>query len=205
MTEVRSATSKHHRGRDSASEGERRGPGSDGTDDEEERGRERGFTGTGPGDEIGLQVAVVVVGAYLAFDPSKSPLYKVVLVSYSSNESSNGYFYLIDIYYSENASWKHIGVAAPPGSVHSLWESVFRNGAIHWMSRKYFHIQFDVYGGRLTGTPMPPNPEIVSGTRYFGECGGHLIWFAVTQASDVHLNEAHNKIRVVDLRMLDHL
>lgn len=114
-------------------------------------------------------------GAYLAFDTSKSPLCKVVLVSYSSDESSDGCFYLIDIYSSENASWKHICVAAPPGSGRSLWERVFWNGAIHWMSRKYFHIQFDVDAERLTGTPMPPNPEIVSGTQYFGECGGHLI------------------------------
>ncbi|KAF5956694.1 hypothetical protein HYC85_003919 [Camellia sinensis] len=52
-------------------------------------------------------------GGYLVFDPSKSPNYKVVLISYIRN--SEGCFYLIDIYSSESASWAYMRAAAPPG------------------------------------------------------------------------------------------
>ncbi|CAL5328399.1 unnamed protein product [Camellia sinensis] len=51
-------------------------------------------------------------GGYLAFDPSKSPHYKVVLLSYIRN--SDGCFDLIDIYSLESTSWTHMRAAAPP-------------------------------------------------------------------------------------------
>ncbi|GMP36193.1 hypothetical protein CsSME_00008398 [Camellia sinensis var. sinensis] len=114
-------------------------------------------------------------GAYLAFEPSKSPRYKVVLVDYSLDYAgSSGRSYLIDIYSSESASWKHVCVSAPPGGTFK--RRVFWNGAIHWMNSMNLHIRFDVDGENLTGTPMPPYPKILSEDKilYFGECHGHL-------------------------------
>ncbi|THF96020.1 hypothetical protein TEA_027285 [Camellia sinensis var. sinensis] len=114
------------------------------------------------------------LGAYLAFEPSKSPRYKVVLVDYGLDYAgSSGRSYLIDIYSSESASWKHVCVSAPPGGTFK--RRVFWNGAIHWMNSMNLHIRFDV-GENLTGTPMPPYPKILSEDKilYFGECHGHL-------------------------------
>ncbi|KAL7224514.1 hypothetical protein ACSBR1_025886 [Camellia fascicularis] len=124
-----------------------------------------------------------VFGAYLAFTPSKSPHYKVILISYSSN--FDGGFYLIDLYSSESASWEHISATAPPG--YSFRKRVFWNGAIHWMSYKNFHIQFDVDAPKLIATPLPPNPKILSedDIRYFGECGGHLLLIQTPEHSAV--------------------
>ncbi|KAF5956713.1 hypothetical protein HYC85_003938 [Camellia sinensis] len=115
------------------------------------------------------------LGAYLAFDPSKSPHYKVVLVNYSFDLCGrSGSSYVIDIYSSESASWKHIHVIAPPG--HSLRRRVFSNRAIHWMTSSNLYIRFDVAAENLTRTLMPPYPKILSDDKilYFGECHGYL-------------------------------
>ncbi|GFY80906.1 hypothetical protein Acr_01g0007150 [Actinidia rufa] len=115
-------------------------------------------------------------GAYLAFDPSKSPHYKVVLVSYDDSYLvSPGTFYDIDIYPSKTASWKHMRLTAPPGV--SYLRRVFWNGAIHWMSQENIHIRFDVDAENLMGTALPSIPRILSEKqiRYFGECGGDLL------------------------------
>ncbi|XP_028053399.1 F-box protein At5g07610-like [Camellia sinensis] len=112
-------------------------------------------------------------GGYLAFDPSKSPHYIVVLVSYIRN--SDGCFYLIDIYSLDSTSWTHMRAAAPPG--YPFAKKVFWNGSIHWMSYDNVYIRFDVDAEKLIGTRMPSNPKILSEERvwYFGECCGHLL------------------------------
>ncbi|KAI8019946.1 F-box protein [Camellia lanceoleosa] len=123
-------------------------------------------------------------GAYLAFDPLKSPHYKVVLVNCSSLFAGiRGSSYGINIYSSESASWKHIPVSTSPGD--SLTRRVFWNGAIHWMSDGNIHFRFDVDAETLTGTPMPPYPKILSGGKYmyFGEYQGHLFLIQTHQCS----------------------
>ncbi|KAL7193667.1 hypothetical protein ACSBR2_025306 [Camellia fascicularis] len=56
-------------------------------------------------------------------------------------------------------------------------EGVFWNGAIHWLSHENAHLRFDVDEEKLIKTHNPPSPKIFSmdKTRYFGECGGHLL------------------------------
>ncbi|PSS36103.1 F-box protein [Actinidia chinensis var. chinensis] len=115
-------------------------------------------------------------GAYLAFDLSKSPHYKVLLVSYDDNYLvSPGTFYDTDIYPLEIASWKHMRLTTPPGV--SYLRRVFWNGAIHWMSQENIHIRFDVDAENLMGTALPSIPRILSKEqiRYFGQCGGDLL------------------------------
>ncbi|KAL7224538.1 hypothetical protein ACSBR1_025910 [Camellia fascicularis] len=82
-------------------------------------------------------------GVYLAFDPSKSPHYKVVFFRPC---------YQFDIYSSETASWKQITVSEC---------EPLRDG----------------FEEKLIKTHNPPSPKILSvdKTRYFGECGGHLL------------------------------
>ncbi|CAL5328381.1 unnamed protein product [Camellia sinensis] len=123
-------------------------------------------------------------GAYLAFDPLKSPHYKVVLVNCAPLFAGiRGSSYGIDIYSSESASWKHIPVSTSPGD--SLTRRVFWNGAIHWMSDENIHFRFDVDAETLTGAPMPPYPKILSGGKYmyFGEYHGHLFLIQTRQCS----------------------
>jgi len=115
----------------------------------------------------------------LAFDPSKSPYYKVLLVSYKCDyvESSKSYskYYLVSMYSSKSAFWKEMHVKAPFGG--SYKRMVFWNGAFHWMSHDYVHIRFDIDTEILTLTPMPKVPNILCEDKflYFGECGGSLV------------------------------
>ncbi|CAL5376504.1 unnamed protein product [Camellia sinensis] len=114
-----------------------------------------------------LSLSCELWGVYLAFDPSKSPHYKVVFFRPC---------YQFDIYSSETASWKQITVSEcePLGD---CLEGVFWNGAIHWLSHEDVHFRFDVDEEKLIKTHNPPSPKILSmaKTRYFGECGGHLL------------------------------
>ncbi|THG20416.1 F-box protein At5g07610-like [Camellia sinensis] len=113
-----------------------------------------------------LSLSYESLGVYLAFDPSKSPHYKVVFFRS---------YYQIDIYSSETASWKQITVSEC-GPLRDFLEGVFWNGAIHWLSHEDVHFRFDVDEEKLIKTHNPPSPKILSvdKTRYFGVCGSHL-------------------------------
>ncbi|KAL7224543.1 hypothetical protein ACSBR1_025915 [Camellia fascicularis] len=78
-------------------------------------------------------------GVYLAFDPSKSPHYKVVFFRP---------YYQFDIYSSETASWKQITVSECEPLCDFL-EGVFWNGAFHWLSHEDVHFRFDVDAEKL--------------------------------------------------------
>ncbi|GMP36165.1 hypothetical protein CsSME_00008374 [Camellia sinensis var. sinensis] len=118
-------------------------------------------------------------GAFLAFDPSKSPHYKVLLFSYSN--VNDGHWVEIEIYSSQTSSWKHISVPEPRG-VRFMF-SVFWNRAIHGISYANVHARFEVEEEKLIQTPMPRNPKIYSydKIRYFGECGGDLLLIQTPQ------------------------
>ncbi|KAI8020369.1 F-box protein [Camellia lanceoleosa] len=117
--------------------------------------------------------------AFLAFDPSKSPHYKVLLFRYSY--ANNGSWVEIEIYSSQTSSWKHIYVPDPRDVPFKF--SVFWNGAIHCISYANFHVRFEVEEEKLIQTPMPRNPKILSPDkiRYFGECGGDLLLIQTPQ------------------------
>lgn len=104
--------------------------------------------------------------ARLAFDPAKSPHYKVIFVRH---------MYAIYILSSETGSFKKIDVAAPNGRTFphvALWD-----GAVHWMNDNKIYFRFEVDTEKFTHTSMPPKPKILKENqiRYFGECGGHLL------------------------------
>ncbi|KAL7221865.1 hypothetical protein ACSBR1_023752 [Camellia fascicularis] len=117
--------------------------------------------------------------AFLAFDPSKSPHYKVLLFSYSY--VNDGHWVEIQIYSSQTSSWKHISVPEQRG-LRFLF-SVFWNGAIQGISCANDHARFEVEEEKLIETPWPRNPKILSldKFRYFGECGGDLILIQAPQ------------------------
>ncbi|GMP36160.1 hypothetical protein CsSME_00008371 [Camellia sinensis var. sinensis] len=111
--------------------------------------------------------------AFLAFDPAKSPHYKVLLFSYSY--VNNEHWVEIEIYSSQTSSWKHVSVPEPRAVPFMF--SVFWNGAIHGISYANVHARFEVEEEKFIQTPMPRNPKILSPDkiRYFGECGGDLL------------------------------
>ncbi|OMO62613.1 hypothetical protein COLO4_32999 [Corchorus olitorius] len=102
----------------------------------------------------------------LAFDPLKSPHYKIIYVSSSGD--------LIHIYSSETNSWSSLKIELSKKfrvTMYDLDQGVFLNGAIHWYSRDEESQYFDVDKECLKTMPMPQVNEFVD---YFGECGGHL-------------------------------
>ncbi|KAL7224500.1 hypothetical protein ACSBR1_025872 [Camellia fascicularis] len=117
--------------------------------------------------------------AFLAFDPSKSPHYKVLLFSFSY--VNNGSWVEIEIYSSQTLSWKHISVPDPRGV--PFMYGAFWNGAIHFITYANVHARFEVEEEKLIQTPWTRNPKILSHgkIRYFGECGGHLLLIQTPQ------------------------
>ncbi|XP_028091412.1 uncharacterized protein LOC114291744 [Camellia sinensis] len=108
----------------------------------------------------------------LAFDPSKSPHYKVVSINFSWGLPDH---YELDIVSSETGLWSPS--ADPFNGDVSFNPGVFWNGALHWISTSggdslYFNVDED----RLETMPMPPIPDgwEERRLRYFGESRDHL-------------------------------
>lgn len=141
--------------------------------------------------------------AYLAFDPSKSPHYKVVLVSLSTSQP-----YQIDVYSSHNACWKEVLVQDKCCN----GRGVFWNGAIHWLTDENVLLRFDIDTEVMIAVSNPPKPKILSlfETLYFGVCGGGLVLIQSRQSFPdgfriLELNKDYSSWSVkyrVDLRPL---
>ncbi|KAL6191847.1 hypothetical protein ACLB2K_038236 [Fragaria x ananassa] len=124
-------------------------------------------------------VSKTISGAYLVFDSSKSPHYRVVSVrrcsSPSSSSSSSSNSYHIVTYSSETRAWRLSGspFTAP---VMVFDDGVLWNGSIHWLSPTGASLFFHIDQERLGTMPAPPSAEKWSNRRlrYFAESGGHL-------------------------------
>ncbi|GLT28673.1 hypothetical protein SLA2020_035850 [Shorea laevis] len=118
-------------------------------------------------------VSKVIFGVNLAFEPLKSPHYKLICVR-STAESM--YYHQIEIYSSETGVWTLCGspFVAPFDMVFD--NGVFWNGAIHWISPRGNSLYFDVSNERIGMMPMLPILERRNSRRfrYFGESSGHL-------------------------------
>ncbi|KAL5544773.1 hypothetical protein UlMin_008557 [Ulmus minor] len=121
--------------------------------------------------------SVLVLGFSLAFDPSKSPNYKVLCV-FATTVSDDNYHTQIEIYSSKTRTWRRLsGDAFLANCETQFANGVFWNGAVHWFSPVEPHLYFNVDQERLSQMPMPPLPDDYfdeKGFRYFGESGGHL-------------------------------
>ncbi|KAF7126285.1 hypothetical protein RHSIM_Rhsim11G0068600 [Rhododendron simsii] len=109
------------------------------------------------------------VSCWLAFDPSKSPHYKVVMLTrlYYSAPSE------VDIYSSETAWWKKIFL--PNEEMGGIYgRGAFWNGAIYRLCHLYNLWRLDIETEEMIGIPCTQgSTRILSllNTRYFGECG----------------------------------
>ncbi|TXG70583.1 hypothetical protein EZV62_005518 [Acer yangbiense] len=115
-------------------------------------------------------------GVNLAYDPSKSPDYKVICVR-NCDSLQEGH-YQIEIYSSKTGPWRKSGgtFIAAAGINFSL--GVFWNCAIHWIS--YWgnnnSLYFDADEEKLHELSMPAVPDGYGErmVRYFGESRNHL-------------------------------
>ncbi|CAK9182730.1 unnamed protein product, partial [Ilex paraguariensis] len=110
-------------------------------------------------------------GVQLAFDPSKSPCYKVVCVYSSVGLPEH---YEIEVYSSETGLWRRSG--NPFRSSVTFKKGVFWNGAINWFNSSGDFLCFNVDEEWLRTLAMPPAPNGGEKrmVKYFGESCGHL-------------------------------
>ncbi|KAM7461775.1 hypothetical protein LguiA_029896 [Lonicera macranthoides] len=105
----------------------------------------------------------------LAFDPSKSPNYEVILVY-----TLPGIYYEMEIYSSETGLWKRTNESIRLQVNFRL--GVFWNGVINWSGRWGNSLYFNAQEERIGTIPMPPIPEDFGERRlmYFGVSNNHL-------------------------------
>ncbi|KAK6117901.1 hypothetical protein DH2020_048358 [Rehmannia glutinosa] len=145
-------------------------------------------------------VSKTICGMFLAFDPSKSPDYKVVCVS----ELGDWYDprFQFEVYSSETGSWRNQG--KPFTADVDFKDGVYWNGAVHWISfnntGKSIYFNPDDHDDQILPKLMP-TPPILGGLdcmrrRYFGESCDHLhyIDFYVCRMRNVELDEFNNVV-----------
>ncbi|KAL3650396.1 hypothetical protein CASFOL_006799 [Castilleja foliolosa] len=106
------------------------------------------------GNVDGISTRSKIHGMSLAFDPTKSPHYKVVCVRGSL--VSGEYHYQFEVYSSETGPWRKCG--EPFTAQVKFGNGVYWNGAIHWIShgRTVEAMYFDTERRMLQTMPMPP-------------------------------------------------
>ncbi|KAL5539590.1 hypothetical protein UlMin_046163 [Ulmus minor] len=120
----------------------------------------------------------IILSLSLAFDPSKSPYYKVVCVS--SRDDTNDDPCVIEIYSSETRTWRLSGDTFNARLYTEFEDGVFWNGAVHWISSSEPFLYMNMNEEKLRRMPSPPNVYELDEDgnekwfRYFGESRGHL-------------------------------
>ncbi|XP_057489394.1 F-box protein At5g07610-like [Actinidia eriantha] len=120
-----------------------------------------------------------VEGLSLAYDPKKSPHYKVVSVWSTISVSLTERYYQIEIYSSETGSWKGSGEAFTTNAPNKIFRGgVYWNGAINWLNNTGNSLYFRIDQEHLGTMPMVPVPEgkwwYDGQIMYYGESRDHL-------------------------------
>ncbi|XP_060193033.1 F-box protein At5g07610-like [Lycium barbarum] len=124
------------------------------------------------------QISKAVLGMKLAFDPRKSPNYKVICIR-MSDELFLDQHYQIEIYASETKKWK---LSGPPFlaryDIGFMYSGVYWNGAIYWACGDN-SLRFDVEREKLEKFLMPCigrswDDDEESRVAYYGESCGYL-------------------------------
>ncbi|CAK7339007.1 unnamed protein product [Dovyalis caffra] len=111
---------------------------------------------------------------FLAFDPMKSPYYKIILLAIMSKTEIG-----IDVYSSKTESWTQAPTPFEWPFEIFICSGVFCNGAIYWYSTAATSVYFDVDSETVKKITMPPMPLMfkdmpLTHIMYFGESRGHL-------------------------------
>ncbi|KAK6121901.1 hypothetical protein DH2020_044356 [Rehmannia glutinosa] len=101
-----------------------------------------------PKIDEGGGISVRIHGMSLAFDPAKSPHYKVVCVRQLGLDSGQ-YEYQFEVYSSETGPWRKCG--EPFTTEVNFENGVYWNGAIHWVNNGigdslYFNTMIKIFG-----------------------------------------------------------
>ncbi|XP_026430347.1 F-box protein At5g07610-like [Papaver somniferum] len=109
----------------------------------------------------------------LAFDPLKSPYYKVIC--FWSNRDSK---YRIEIYDSETSSWRLSGFdsCSLPAKAFRWTHCIFWNGSLYWCDFQGFICYFDIDQGLDGAVPLPSSAHTNHDTKTFdiAEFRGHF-------------------------------
>ncbi|MCD7451898.1 hypothetical protein HAX54_013923 [Datura stramonium] len=125
------------------------------------------------------QISRAVLGMKLAFDPWKSPNYKVVCIRFSDEFFPDDQHYQIEIYSSQTKKWR---VSGPPFlaryDIGFTYTGVYWNGAIYWECGDN-SLRFNVEQEKLEKFPMPCigrswDDHEESRVAYYGESCGYL-------------------------------
>ncbi|GFP94314.1 F-box protein at5g07610 [Phtheirospermum japonicum] len=122
-----------------------------------------------------------VVGLNLAFDPSKSPHYKIVCVRSTRRRSTSFIrcwwrFCRIEVYESETNAWRISGEPFWAPTDVDFNRGVYLNGCVHWAGM-FFHLDDSIVGDH-------PKIEVPGGTRFeefyvsYAESCGYLHYIA---------------------------
>ncbi|KAF8389477.1 hypothetical protein HHK36_026172 [Tetracentron sinense] len=114
-----------------------------------------------------------IFGINVAFDPNRSPHYKVISICDSELSKEHRQ---INIYSSDTGFWRPSGNYLFASDDLFYNRGVFWNGALHWIGSGESSFRFDVERERLFIMPMPPIRVgwVERRLKYFGESGGHL-------------------------------
>lgn len=119
----------------------------------------------------------------MAFDPTKSPHYKVVHVGYVKDDASpdiHGCYIKIQTYSSETGVWSVWNDRFPWWSFEGFRNGIYWDGAIHWLSNRNdpFHFKLEIVDRLvLTNiqTPLTVEREVHKHRKLFGSYGSLLL------------------------------
>ncbi|KAL3650397.1 hypothetical protein CASFOL_006800 [Castilleja foliolosa] len=128
--------------------------------------------------DIQSGVSSKIRGMSLAFDPAKSPYYKVVSVQVYGLDYGE-YKYQIEVYSSDTGSWRK---CCKTSKARVNFENgVYWNGSIHWTSNgiRGDSLYFNTNNQKLGIMPTPPFGWDCINNYYFGESSDHLHYVKV--------------------------
>ncbi|GJZ56103.1 granule-bound starch synthase [Tanacetum coccineum] len=99
-----------------------------------------------------------------AFDPTKSPCYKVVHVGSVKDDNEIDYFMRIQTYSSETGVWSVSGDRFNHLWFNDFGNGIYWNGAIHWLNiHEPFHVKLDIVDHPVLKNIQIPLPLTVEG------------------------------------------
>ncbi|KAJ7970617.1 F-box protein [Quillaja saponaria] len=117
----------------------------------------------------------ILFGVSLAFDPFKSPHYKVVCLQ-GLGTPGGGDNFQFEIYSSDTGTWRVSTSSFSASGNIQFYGGVYWNGSVHWVSTLGKSMYFKIDTDQALELPMPPIPNFCHQRKfnYFGESRDHL-------------------------------
>ncbi|KAK9057395.1 hypothetical protein SSX86_022230 [Deinandra increscens subsp. villosa] len=121
------------------------------------------------------------IGVRMAFDPSKSPHYKILMAPHHHHHRPDHLQAQIEIYSSETCNWSVCGDLLRYDHLQGFCRGIYWNGGIHWLEYR-----LDVEHPHITVTPTPPT--VVGGVQKLFESSGCLFLLCTPVGLEVQLH-----------------